>query len=97
MSTATAKPEQKAFGFVADEAIRRCFELLKTDRPAAACGPIWTRLNAASRIVWLHAACLDGGHCVRHWIEFDHDQHAALLLALENMTEFFQQVGNHEG
>ncbi len=89
------KPEQSNFPFVADEAIRRCYDLLCTERPVFACGALWTQASALYRILWLHAAQLDGGECIKHWPELTADERVALMLALERMVDFFQHVGQN--
>ncbi len=60
------RPEQANFPFVADKAIRRCFDLLAQDRPVFLAGGLWERMSTWYRILWLHAAQLDGGGCVKH-------------------------------
>lgn len=87
------EPEQATLAFVADEAIRRCFELLNAEHPLHKCGSVWSNLDALTRRVWLHAACLDGGLCLEDWSSFENTQRTRLMLALQDMTEFFQQIG----
>ena len=89
-------PDQPGLAFVADEAIARIFDMLNAPRPrtseaALACEALWSRLPPISRVTWLHAACLDGGECLSHWAAFSSQERAELLLALENMMQFFQR------
>ena len=99
--------EQKPLTFAADEAIARIFGMLNSQyhKPGDAgrvCGQLWENLPVYKRLVWCHAACLDGGACLRSWPLFGSltplpqlslDERTALLLALESMIDFFQQAG----
>jgi hypothetical protein len=90
---ATATPEQPVFDFVADEAIRRCFEILGNDRPHNECGLLWNRLNATSRLLWLGVARLPDEICLKHWPEFPRETQNRLMYALTDICHFFQQAG----
>jgi len=99
--------EQKPLAFVADEAIAHIYRMLNssTRQPGDSsifCGDLWERLPPYKRLVWCHAACLDGGACLRSWPlhgslaplpQLSLDERTALLCALENMIDFFQRAG----
>jgi hypothetical protein len=92
--------EQQPFAFVADEAIARIYSMLnapghKLGEASLECGRLWYSLapHPYKRLVWCHAACLDGGLCLRSWPELSLDARTSLLLALESMIDFFQQAG----
>ena len=68
-------------------------EVLDTPAPVTNCGVLWARLSPIGRLVWVHAACLPGDSVLADFATFTHEDKAALMVALENMVEFFQTVG----
>jgi hypothetical protein len=68
-------------------------EIVESSTPIRHCGPLWTRLSAPLRLLWLHAACLDGDMCIARWDALSNQERQALMLTLEDMVEFFRTVG----
>jgi len=56
-------------------------------------GFLWDRLKPLTRCIWCHAACLPGHRCLLDWQALSLEDRAALLVALENMQDFFEEVG----
>lgn len=90
------QPEQVPFSFVADEAIRRCFNILNGERPIHKCAVIWSSLDTYSRLVWVRAAGMDGGYCLSTWAELENARRTRLLLALDRLADFFQKIGEQK-
>jgi hypothetical protein len=67
-------------------------ETLTRGNPVAQVAALWSRLSPANRLVWLHAARLDGGECTCRFADFTADEKTCLMLALENIAAFSREA-----
>jgi hypothetical protein len=61
--------------------------------PVENCARLWGRLAPKDRLVWLHAAGLDGGLCVWRFNNLTCYEKADLMLAVENIATFYREAG----
>ena len=73
--------------------IAHSFEWLQSRERSKECGVLWHRLKVTTRLVWCHAACLPGDHCLLDWSALSIEDRTALLVALENMKDFSDEAG----
>jgi hypothetical protein len=53
---------------------------------------MWAQLSASRRLLWLHAACLEGDNCCCPWVVLSLDERTALMITLGDIVEFFQTL-----
>jgi hypothetical protein len=56
-------------------------------------GLLWNRLTPLPRLTWCNAALLSSDCSLRFWSDLDPRARSRLIVALENMLDFFREVG----
>jgi len=76
------------------QSLAQCFDLVNSSGSwSQGVGLLWNRLTPIPRLTWCRAAVVSGDYSLRDWSDIDFPDRALLIVALENMQDFFQEAG----